>query len=98
MYTRKPKITFVIPILNSARLIKDCLESLRQQDYPQEKIEVIISDGGSKDNGAKIAKTYGARVIKNYKVLAEPGFMLGAKHAKGELIVYIGADNRLSDK
>ena len=96
MKINNPHITFVIPILNSSRLIKDCLESIKQQDYPQDKIEIIISDGGSKDDGPKIANRYGARIIKNYKVLAEPGFMLGAKHAKGELIVYMGSDNRLS--
>lgn len=96
--TKTPSITFVIPIFNSQALLKDCLESIREQNYPTSKIEVITPDGGSKDKSAKIAKSFGCRVIKNKKVLAEPGFMLGAEKAKGDLIVYMGADNRLSDK
>lgn len=93
-----PRVTFVIPIYNSQGILKDCLKSIEAQDYPKSKIEVITPDGGSKDKSAQIAKSFGCKVIKNKKILAEPGFMLGAKRARGELIVYMGADNRLSDK
>lgn len=67
------------------------------QDYDKKKIEIIISDGGSKDRTLLIAKKYKCRVVKNKKILAEPGFMLGAENARGELVAYMGADNRLSD-
>lgn len=90
-----PKFSFVIPILDSGHLLKDCLESIRKQNYPQEKIEIITPDGGSRDKGPQIAKKYGAKVIENPKILAEPGFMQGSKIATGDLIVYMGADNRL---
>lgn len=93
--SNKPSITFVIPIFNSAWLLKDCLESIKKQNYPKNKIEIILPDGGSKDNGSQIGKKYGAKVIQNKKRLAEPGFMLGAQIAKGGLVVYMGADNRL---
>lgn len=93
-----PYVTFVIPTLNSAHLLEDCLKSIAAQDYNKKKIEIIISDGGSKDKTYSIAKSFGCRIVKNKKVLAEPGFMLGAKFAKGELVAYMGADNRLSDK
>lgn len=94
----KPKVTFVVPIYNSAHFLPDCLDSIRKQNYPKEKIEIICPDGGSRDNGRDIAKKYKAIVVKNPKRLAEPGFMLGAKKASGELIVYMGADNRLVEK
>lgn len=93
-----PTITFVIPIYNSGHFLNDCFESIRKQEYPRAKIEIICPDGGSKDEGWKIAKKFGAIVINNPKRLAEPGFMLGAKKAKGELITYMGADNRLAEK
>lgn len=88
-------VSFVIPIYNSGNFLHDCFESIKKQKYPKAKVEVICPDGGSFDDGPQIAKKYGAHVIKNPKRLAEPGFMLGARRAKGELIVYMGADNRL---
>lgn len=93
-----PKISFIIPILNSEEIIEESLKSIRMQDYPARLIEIITPDGGSVDRSVQIARKYECVVIANKKVLAEPGFMLGAEKAKGELIVYMGADNRLSDK
>ncbi len=93
-----PYVTFVIPTLNSASMLEDCLKSIRMQDYDKNKVEIVTPDGGSKDKSLSMAKSYGCKVVKNKKILAEPGFMLGAKFAKGELVVYMGADNRLSDK
>lgn len=92
------KISFVIPIFNSADILENCLISIRNQDYPRDKIEIITPDGGSKDNGPQISREYKAKVIKNPKILAEPGFMLGAEKASGDLVVYMGADNRLGDR
>jgi len=92
-----PRVSFIIPIYNSAHLIKDCLKSIKKQKYPKSKIEILMPDGGSKDDGSKIAKELGAKVVNNPKILAEPGFMLGANMATGDLTVYMGADNRLGD-
>lgn len=93
-----PKISFIIPILNNEEILEDCLGSIKIQDYPKSLVEIIIPDGGSSDKSVSIAEKYKCIVIKNEKILAEPGFMLGASKARGQLIVYMGADNRLSDK
>jgi glycosyltransferase involved in cell wall biosynthesis len=44
-----PKISFIIPVLNAAGILGNCLQSIRRQDYPQEKFEIIVGDAGSKD-------------------------------------------------
>jgi glycosyltransferase involved in cell wall biosynthesis len=98
MTEKFPPVSFVIPIFNSGWLLRDCLFSIRNQNYPKNCAEILIPDGGSQDNGPAIAKQYGATVVPNPKILAEPGFMLGASLARGELIVYMGADNRLADR
>lgn len=92
-----PTISFIVPIYNSGHLLSDCFKSIKKQRYPKNKIEIISPDGGSKDNGPQIARSFGAKVVKNRKILAEPGFMLGASIASGEFIVYMGADNRLAE-
>jgi len=95
---KDPIVTFVIPVLNSEDILEDSLVSIRNQNYPKDNVEIIIPDGGSVDCSIEISKKYKCKIIKNKKILAEPGFMLGAQQAKGELVVYMGADNRLSDE
>jgi len=53
-----PKVSFIIPVLNEEKTIKNCLESILNLDYPKEKIEILISEGPSNDNTNKIIKDY----------------------------------------
>ncbi len=50
MKNNLPSISIVIACYNSERTIEQCLNSIRSQRYPQNKIEIIAVDGGSKDN------------------------------------------------
>ncbi len=43
-------ISIVIPTYNSERVLPLCLESIKEQGYPKEKIEIIIADGGFTDD------------------------------------------------
>ena len=44
-----PSISIIIPTLNTVKTLRDCLESIAVQDYPKDKLEIIIADGGSTD-------------------------------------------------
>jgi len=90
-------VSVIIPVYNEEKTISDCLDSLSQQSY--QSIEIIVVDDGSKDN-SKI-KIQNAKIqlkIKNLKILSQmhfgPGIArnLGAKHAKGEILVFVDAD------
>lgn len=37
-----PFVSVVIPTWNRARLLADCLETLRAQDYPKDRFEIVI--------------------------------------------------------
>ncbi len=41
--------SMIMPVLNSQRTIEKALSSIREQDFPQERIEILVIDGGSKD-------------------------------------------------
>lgn len=45
-----PFITVILPIYNSADTLEACLRSIAAQDYPLERIEVLLINNGSKDN------------------------------------------------
>ncbi|MFC1804508.1 glycosyltransferase [Candidatus Omnitrophota bacterium] len=95
---RYPKFTVSIPVYNSSRYLAGCLKSIRGQDYPKDKIEVVVADGGSTDNTVEIARDSGARVYNNLKRLGDYGAKVVAEHATGELLVVFAADNELVGK
>src|SRR6266511_732768 len=90
--------TFVLPTLNaSGPFFERALGSIRQQDYPRERVEIIVADGGSTDDTREVAKRSGARVIANPNRLAEWGVKEGMVRATNEIVVVFAADNELTD-
>lgn len=86
-------ISILIPTLNAENVLEKCLSSIAQQDYPKEKIEIIVADGGSTDNTLAIARKYHAKLVKNPLKTGESGKAVALKYAKGDLIALIDSDN-----
>src|SRR3989338_7501530 len=97
-----PSVSVITPTLNSAATLRDCLESIALQDYPREKLEVIIADGGSGDATAEIAERFSKelkiKLVSNRLKTGEAGKAEGLRHASGEVIALIDSDNILPDK
>ena len=95
-----PYISVVTPTYNSGKTLAECLRSVREQNYPQEKIEIILGDGGSTDNTFDIARQYNAKVISIplEKQHAEFNRGVGYNNAKGELVLILDHDNFLPYK
>jgi glycosyltransferase involved in cell wall biosynthesis len=90
-----PKLSVLIPTLNSAKVLEKCLESVVSQDYPHELVEIIVADGGSTDSTREIAKNYGAVIVKNTLVTGEAGKLCALKRAASEYCALIDSDNIL---
>src|SRR6187549_1214219 len=90
--TPHPFVSIIIPAKNEERLLRGCIRSLHQLDYPKDKIEIIIVDGLSTDNTARVAIEMGAKVISNVKQTVSPGRNIGFENAKGDLIAFTDAD------
>ena len=91
-----PSISIVIPTYNSERTLAQCLESIVGQDYPREKIEIVIADGGSKDKTLEIAKKFDVdRILHNPLRTGEAGKAIGVEVAKNEIVAFIDSDNIL---
>lgn len=99
MNTYLPSISFVTCTFNSQKILKECLDSIENLDYPKELIEVIIVDGGSKDNTINIVKGYSfCRLITENTGRPEAATAIGYNEAKNELIVNFPSDNIILDK
>ena len=88
---------FVLPTLNaSGPSFERALRSIRHQDYPTERVEIVVADGGSTDDTRSVANRYGARVIDNPNKLAEWGVKEGiASASTADVVVIFAADNEL---
>lgn len=100
MKTILPTVTVVIATYNSENTIDECLQSVRDQNYPQEKIDILLADGGSTDSTPQKVKKYAVTFIHVQKRLqnAEYNKGVGARRAKGELILMIDHDNVIPHK
>ncbi len=98
MLDQFPKVSILIPTLNSASVLVSCLESIAAQDWDKNFLEIIIADGGSTDETLLIAHKYGAIVVPNPLMTAEAGKMCALKHATGEYVALIDSDNILPTK
>ena len=91
-----PKVSFIIPALNAATLLENCLQSIARQTYPRERCEIVIADAHSTDGTREIAKQYGAIILDDDGKSMEEGKRLALRHATGEYIVSVDTDNELT--
>ncbi|MCT7952050.1 TIGR04283 family arsenosugar biosynthesis glycosyltransferase [Ancylothrix sp. C2] len=91
MHSSKAKISIIIPVLNEAGIIAKTINSTQTG----QNIEIIVSDGGSADSTAEIAKKAGAKVINSPKGRALQ-MNAGVSIATGEILLFLHADTVLS--
>ncbi len=91
-----PSISVVIPTLNSERALDRCLESVDRQDYPRDRIEVIIVDAGSMDGTLETARRHKVdKVLPNPLRTGEAGKVVGIDASTREIVALIDSDNVL---
>jgi len=84
------KLSAIVITKNAAVKIKDCLESLKFAD------ETIVVDAGSMDNTIALAGKAGAIVVEAGEIGFAASRNIGAKTAKGEWLLYVDADERIT--
>ncbi len=86
----------LVPTLNSARTLGECLDSLRAQDYPADRVELVVADAGSADSTLEIARARGAaRIVENPLRTGEAGKAAAFAASTGELLLLLDSDNVL---
>ena len=95
-----PRVAVVIPTYNEAENIARRLDNVYQQDYPREKLEVIVVDSASIDGTADIAEEWARQHPDLKTVVLREGERRGKAHAlnnalaltNGEVVVIADAD------
>ncbi len=88
-----PKVSVVVPCYNNTLFVRQSVESVLSQDYPN--IEVIVVDDGSTDDSIAKLAIFGNRI----RVIQQPNQgpaaarNRGIRHATGEFIAFNDSDD-----
>lgn len=87
-------VTVVMPVRNESGFIRESLSAVLHQDYPAEKMEVIVVDGMSTDETRTVvqemqAKHPNLRLLDNPAKIVPTGLNLALAQARGEIIVRV---------
>lgn len=100
MNSTNPTISIIIPIYNTEKYLRRCLDSIVAQTYKD--FECIIVDDGSTDGSGKICDEYVAK-DNRFKVFhkknggVSSARNLGLDNAKGEYIAFCDADDYVKE-
>lgn len=85
------KMSVIVLAKNEEVMIDDCLKSVSFCD------ETILIDSGSTDKTVAIAKKHGAKVYEDFSTDFSAKRNLGLEKAHGDWVLYIDADERISE-
>lgn len=96
-----PTLSVIIVTKNNMRTLPRLLKNIAEQNYPKEKIEIIVIDGKSSDGTQELIKNNKQKIrFKIGKIPNDPETCKGEglALAKGELVALIDSDNYLPHK
>src|SRR5262249_40694355 len=89
-----PFVSVVMPVRNEAAYIERALAAVFAQDYPSDRLEVLVADGLSTD-GTRELVAAAAKGRPNLRLLDSPGrtapcnLHVGVREARGSVIVRV---------
>ena len=94
-YGGLPLVTVILPVRNEEASIELSLGSVLEQDYPAERLEVLVVDGGSTDATRDLAVSLGKRSGTPVRVLDNPGLTaasalnIGVANSRGDVVLRV---------
>lgn len=92
-----PLVTIIIPVYNTEKYLKKCLNSVVNQTY--KNLEIILINDASSDNSLAILENY-AKKYKNVKLVNNPVNLgvsisrnIGLDFANGDYIYFLDSDD-----
>jgi succinoglycan biosynthesis protein ExoA len=99
-----PFLSIVLPIRNEEGHIAAVLSQLEQQEYPQDRYEVLVAVGSSTDKTVEVVEEFrkqtglSLRHFDNPKILSSAGRNVGARNAQGDYIIFIDGHCEINSK
>jgi succinoglycan biosynthesis protein ExoA len=84
-----PFVSVIMPVRNEADFIEHSLGSVLQQDYPEDRMEILVVDGNSKDGTRERIQSPRVKVLDNPGGIVPSALNIGLRHAAGEIIIRV---------
>jgi succinoglycan biosynthesis protein ExoA len=92
----QPFVSVIIPAFNEERHMNRCLESVYEQSYPQEAMEILVVNGQSTDSTEDIVELHQQEhpnldLLRNPRRNQAAAFNIGFHRSRGEIIIRMDA-------
>ena len=88
-----PEVTVVLPVRNEAGGIAQCLEAIFAQDYPAERMEILLVDGDSDDDTLAVVRSLPesgrVRILRNPRRQQAFAMNIGIAAARGDFVIRV---------
>ena len=89
-----PLVSVIMPIRNEAEHIERCLDAVVGQDYPVDRLDVIVVDGMSDDDTREITSGYvqgypNVHLLDNPQRIVPTALNIGIRAARGDIIIRV---------
>lgn len=96
----RPFVSVIIPCRNEAAFLTRCLDSVLKNDYPTDRMEVIVADGMSSDGTREQIETYAGcdsrvRVVDNPARITPAALNRAIEASRGEIILRVDAHSAI---
>ena len=96
----KPKISIIVPVYNTEKYIRQCLDSILNQTY--QNFECLLINDGSSDNSLSIAESFAQNDSRMKVFTKENGGPsssrnYGLNKVSGEFITFVDADDYIDE-
>ena len=96
--TAAPRVSVIVPTFNRAETLADTLRALAAQDYPADRLEIVVVDNSSTDATEEVVRDLTARASvpiryfrkDNHGPAASRNF--GVEHASGDVLAFTDSD------
>ena len=97
----KYDFTIIMAVYQVQEFLAEAVDSVIAQDYPFERVQIILVDDGSTDRSGEIGDEYAAKYPNILSLHKENGRQasarnLGLQYAEGEIINFMDPDDKLS--
>lgn len=94
------KISVIVPVYNTEKYLRKCIESIQQQTY--QNIEILLIDDGSTDKSAEICDEYALKDSRIVVIHKKNGGHSSARNygldiAKGEYVFFVDCDDYIHE-
>ena len=100
-----PLVTIIMPIRNEAQYIERSLGAVLGQDYPSNRLEILMIDGQSTDSTPEMiqqiwanqAETFNRlQIIDNPAQVTPAALNIGIQQARGQVVIIVGGHCRIA--